>query len=228
MSKPTFIRWFLPCMSALCMALTGGCSGLLPKGAAPPLVYALDGERNAPTAPPPVATSGTVPTLIINPTRAAPGYDSQHIVYVRVAHQLEHFAHSDWVDTPARMLAPLIVSAVESAGGFRAIGPATSGIAGDLRLDTEVLRLQQEFGGGPSRVRFTLRATLSDNTTRQIISWREFDETTASASEDSYGGVVAANRAVQQVMEQLSRFCTLASEPWRASIRVDRKPDRQN
>jgi cholesterol transport system auxiliary component len=131
---------------------------------------------------------------------------------VRVAHQLEHFAHSDWADTPARMLAPLIASAVQKGGGFRAVVPATSGMAAELRLDTEVLRLQQEFGGGPSRVRFTLRATLSDNKARQVISWREFDETIVSASEDAYGGVVAANRAVQLVMEQLARFCTSASE----------------
>jgi cholesterol transport system auxiliary component len=188
------------------------------------LVYSLDAARSARTANPPVPAEGTAPTLIVNPTRAAPGYDSQHIVYVRVAHQLEHFARSDWVDTPARMLAPLIVSAVESTGAFRAIGPATSGIAGDLRLDTEVLRLQQEFGGGPSRVRFTLRATLSDNTTRQVISWHEFDETAASASEDPYGGVVAANHVVQVVMEQLSRHCGQAAERWRAANPGAAKP----
>ena len=218
MSKPCFTRWLLHLPSfaaALVMALAGGCSSLLPKRVAPPLVYSLDSARDTQPATPSPPVSATAPTLLINPTRAASGHDTPHIVYVRVAHQLEHFAHSDWVDTPARMLAPLIVSAVESAGGFRAIGPATSGIAGDLRLDTEVLRLQQEFGGGPSRVRFTLRATLSDNKTRQVISWREFDETIVSASEDAYGGVVAANRAVQLVMEQLARFCTLASGTWR-------------
>jgi cholesterol transport system auxiliary component len=213
---------------ALNLALASGCSGLLPKAVAPPSVYALDGARHARPAAPPAAASGVAPTLIINPTRAAPGFDSQHIVYVRVAHQLEHFARSEWVDTPARMLAPLIVAAVETTGGFRAVGPATSGIAGDLRLDTEVLRLQQEFGDGPSRVRFTLRATLSDNATRQVISWREFDETVRSASEDSYGGVVAAGRAVELVTEQLARFCMLAAEPWRVSNRIGPKPAEQN
>jgi len=227
MSKPNAMRWFLPfarLAAALGLVLASGCSSLLPKAAAPALVYALDSARSEPSATPPVPTEETAPTLLVNPTRAAPGYDSQHIVYVRVAHQLEHFAHSDWVDTPARMLAPLIVSAVGKTGGFRAISSATSGIAGDLRLDTEVIRLQQEFGGGPSRVRFTLRATLSDNATRQVISWREFDETAASASEDPYGGVIAANRAVQAVMEQLSRHCAQAAERWRASTPAAANP----
>jgi cholesterol transport system auxiliary component len=225
MSQPNVTRRFLTCTVALGVSLASGCSGLLPKGTPPPLVYALDGARHV---GPSISPAGTAPSLIINPTRAAPGYDSQHIVYVRVPHQLEHFARSDWVDTPARMLAPLIVSAVESAGGFGAVGPATSGIAGDLRLDTEVLRLQHEFGGGPSRVRFTLRATMSDNATRRVISWREFDEAVSSESEDPYGGVIAANRAVQLVMAQLAQFCTLASEPWRESNRVDPEPAEHN
>jgi cholesterol transport system auxiliary component len=57
-----------------------------------------------------------------------------------------------------------------------------------------------------------VRATLVDNATRQVISSRVFEETVASATEDAYGGVVAANRAVQQVMEALSRQCALAAE----------------
>ncbi|MDP4076381.1 ABC-type transport auxiliary lipoprotein family protein [Acidovorax sp. A1169] len=188
------------------------------------MVYALDSARSDQRATTPIAAPERAPTLIINPTHSAPGFDTQHIVYVRVTHQLEHFARSDWIDTPARMLAPLIVSAINSAGSFRAVVPATSGIAGDLRLDTEVVRLQQEFGVLPSRVRFTLRATLVDNATRQIISWREFDETIDSQSEDPYGGVIAANRAVKLVLEQLARYCTLASATFRTTSRIDSTP----
>ena len=206
------------------MVLVSGCNGLLPKAAAPSVVYSLDDAQSSRPATLLVAEEGA-PTLIVNPTRAAPGYDSQHMIYVRVAHQLEHFARSDWIDTPARMLGPIIVLAVERTGSFRAVLPSTSGIAGHLRLDTEVIRLQQEFGGGqPSRVRFTLRATLSNNSTRQVISWREFDEITVSTSEDPYGGVVAANRVVQVVMEQLARHCREAVDLWRASNLAASKP----
>src|SRR5450830_1313828 len=80
------------------------------------------------------------PTLIVHPTRAAPGFDSQHIIYVRVPHQLEHFAHADWVDTPAHMLTPLIIATVQHTGSFRAVETTDSDMDGELRLDTEVLR----------------------------------------------------------------------------------------
>jgi cholesterol transport system auxiliary component len=228
MKHLTAMRALLLCAAASCTVLAGGCGSLLPKQAAPALTYTLDGEPRTRAAVARLAISsapGAVPTLIVSAPRAAPGYDGPQMVYVRVAYQLEHFARSEWADTPARMLAPLIVAALENTGGLRAVGPASGGVEGDLRLDTEVLQLQQEFGGGPSWVRFSLRATLFNNVTRQVISSQVFDETVASASEDAYGGVVAANRAVQRVMEQLSRHCTLAAESWRVSNGQFPKPD---
>jgi cholesterol transport system auxiliary component len=203
--------------AVLGMLLAGGCGSLLPKPAAPPVVYTLDAARTPTPATPvsrqplPAASSASAQTLVVNAPRAAPGFDSRQIVYVRSAHRLEHFAHSEWVDTPARMLAPLIVDAVENAGGFRAVGPPASGIAGSLRLDTEILRLQQEFGNGPSRVRFSLRAYLLDDAAHRVVSSREFDESVISESEDPQGGVIAANRVVQLVMTQLADYCRQAA-----------------
>ncbi len=217
MNHPTLLgtrRTFIGIAATLGMTLAGGCAALFPKEAVPPAIYVLDGGPNTLDANA-SAAAVTAPALVVNPTRAAPGFDSQHIVYVRAAHQLEDFAHNEWADTPARMLTPLIVSAIERTGRFRAAGASTSGIAADLRLDTEVLRLQQDFSETPSRVRLTLRATLSDNATRQVISWQTFDETVPAASDDPYGGVVAANLAAQQVLAKLARYCAAvaASHP---------------
>lgn len=198
------------------LALASGCSGLLPKPAPAPLTYMLDGPRTAGAAAAQADTNGA-PALLVNPTRAAPGYETPHIMYTRSAHQLEHYAHSDWIDSPAHMLSPLVVAAAESAGSFRLVGPVITGASADMRLDTEVLRLQQEFGAGASRVRFTLRAYLLDNATRRVIAWREFDATADSATQDALGGVVAANAAVQDVLVQLARFCAQASASWRAT-----------
>jgi cholesterol transport system auxiliary component len=199
-------------IAGLVLALNAGCGALLPKGAPPPSLYSLDSLPAGGAAAGASPGSMAAPTLIVNPPGAASGFDSPHIVYARGPHTHEYFSRSEWVDTPARMLAPLIVAAVEDAGGFRAVGSTASGLTRDMRLDTEVLRLQQEFGDGPSRVHFTLRATLLDGTTRQVISWHEFDQTVASESEDPYGGVLAANRVVQIVMQQLARYCTAATE----------------
>ncbi len=143
-------------------------------------------------------------TLIVNPPRAASGFDSSRIIYVREAHKLEYFANSEWIDPPARMLGPLLVSAIERRRTFGAVVLSAGAAAGDLRLDTEIVRLQQEFLASPSRVRFTL----VEDKTRRVLAWREFDASVPAASETPYGGVVAANLAVQGVLAELALFLT--------------------
>jgi cholesterol transport system auxiliary component len=64
--------------------------------------------------------------------------------------------------------------------------------------------LQHDFQTQPSRVRFSLRVTLVHDKTRQVLSFQEFEAIELSSSEDAYGGVLAANRAVQQVVQQVA------------------------
>ena len=198
--------------AALSLTLVCGCEAIRPLASPHPNFYSLAGARNAaaPAQPGPHAAV-TAPTLIVSPPHAAAGFDSQRIMYLRQAEQLEYFAHNEWIDTPARMLAPLIVAAVESSGAYRAVVQTPSPAAGEMRLDTEILRLQHEFLGVPSRVRFTLRAYLVESATRRVIASREFEAAVPAASEDPHGGVVAAIRAVQTVLGELSTFCAEAA-----------------
>jgi len=201
--------------AGLLVALLSACGALAPTQSAPPAFYSLDGAAIDASPPLRTAARSSAPTLIVTPPRAAPGFDSQHIVYRRVAHQLEYYAHSEWIAPPARMIAPLIVAALETGGGFGAVVATPGAAAGDLRLDTEIVRLQHEIqdtGGSPSRVRLTLRAYLLDNTTRSVIAWHEFDESVSVTSENPYGAVVAANQAVRTVLEKLAVSCAKAAD----------------
>ena len=208
MKKITFSRLWRPLAAGIVILELAACSTLRAGAPSPPAIYALEAARGsaAPTTVP-AAASAKAPTLIVNRPHASAGFDSPRIIYVREAHKLEYFAHSEWVDPPARMLAPLLVSALQNTGAFRAVLLAPSSAAADLRLDTEIIRLQHEFLAQPSRVRFTLRAYLVEDQTRRVLAWREFDLSVPSASEDPYGGVVAANQAVHTALESLAAFC---------------------
>lgn len=194
------------------LALLGACGSLLPKPPVPPAFYLIDAAPAAvPVAAgthlPPTPLPTSLPyTLIIAAPLSAAGYDSARILYLRQPHQLLPFAHSEWVDTPARMLAPLLVKAVDGAATWRAVVAVPSAASGDLRLETTLLRLQQDFTSAPSQVRFTLRATLLDAGSRRVLAWREFDARVAAPSDDAAGGVAAANRAVRQVLDELGAF----------------------
>jgi cholesterol transport system auxiliary component len=203
--------------AAILLSLSGGCGLIGPVKTEQPTFYSLD--TAAATARPRLALPAAAPTLIVNPPHAAAGFDSKRIIYVRQDHKLEYFANNQWADTPARMLAPLIVTALEGTGTFGAVVVTPSAATGDLRLDSEIVRLQQDFSGQPSGVRFTLRAYVMDNSTRRVLAWREFDETVPAASEDPYGGVVAANRVVEVVLARLAAFCAEAAARWQPPAR---------
>ncbi len=203
--------WAARSVSVLYMLALGACSVLQPSATEPPAFYSLNTASNTARLRAPDSATRTLPTLIITPPHAASGFDSQRIIYVRNAHQLEYFAHSEWVDTPARMLGPLLASAMEGTGVFGAVVVTPAGAAGDLRLETEIVRLQHSFQGSPSRVQFTLRAFLLDDKTRRVLAWREFRGEAASASDAPQGGVDAANTVVQTVLNELAQF--VAAQP---------------
>ena len=194
------------CLCLATMAL-GACSVLQPKATTPPSFYAL--EYTGPVTKASMehsALSGNTPTLVISPVRAASGFDSQRIIYLREPHKLEYFAHNEWIDTPARMLGPLMVTTLEQTDAFKAVVMTPGSASGELRLDTEIVRLQQNFQSRPSTIQFALRVYLVEEKTRKVVSWRLFEAQVPTTSEDPRSGVVAANRAVKTVLEELSQF----------------------
>lgn len=191
------------------IGLLAGCGSLLPKAPIQPTLYVIDGTTRTPAdaVASSAASVASAITITVTTPLAAAGFGSTHIVYQRQAHELERYALNQWVDTPAQMLAPLIVRALEKRGTFRAVVRGSTAAVSELRLDTELVRLQQEFMTTPSRVRVTLRAVVVDTGTRRVIASREFDNEVAAKSDDPAGGVAAANEAVQRLLIELADFC---------------------
>ncbi len=195
----------------MAIALTG-CSALQPANVPPMDVYRL--EAIAPGSSP--APANTTASIMVGNIRAAAGFDTSRMLYMRQPYQVEEFQQSQWQKPPAAMLMPLVVSALESSGVFKVVVQAPSTVLTTYRLDLEILSLQQDFSRTPSRVHFKLRAHLSERQNQQIIAWREFSISIPTAREDAYGGVLASNQAVAQVLQQLRVFCveqlTLAAQ----------------
>jgi cholesterol transport system auxiliary component len=154
--------------------------------------------------------------LMVGAPRAAPGLDTAAMTYVRTAHVLDHYATHRWVDPPARMLAPLLTRTLEDTGAFRAVVAAGSGLAADLRLDTEIVRLHQSFLQRPSRVDVTLRVQLVDLAGRRVLATRYVEVTQQADTEDAPGGVAAANAAVARALAQVAAFGVEASAEQRS------------
>jgi cholesterol transport system auxiliary component len=186
---------------AVCVGLAAGCAGLPSPEAEAPATYLLDARP----AVPPAATRRDL-VLAVGVPRARAGYDSAQIAFVRRPYELEYFAKSRWTDPPARLLAPLMVLALDASGGFRSVVPVPAGVAPDLRLDTELIRLQQDFGASPSRVEIALRVQLIDVRANRVLAEALLEATETAPSEDAYGGVIAANRALERLLPRVVDF----------------------
>jgi cholesterol transport system auxiliary component len=186
--------------------LLGGCS-LQPVNPVNMTTYALDVDVQF------EAAAGTgVKTLLVNTPSAQPGFNSPRMVYLKRPQEIEYFSRNQWVDSPARMLTPLLIQALERSGKYRAVVQARSAAMADIRLDTEIIRLQHEFLAQPSQIRLTVRAQLIDLNGKRVLATREFDVTEVAPGDDPYGGVIATNRAVKVMLLQLVDFCALESK----------------
>ena len=182
--------------------LLAGCTGLQAPQAESPRLYVLDARPALKTAQ---AKRDLV--LAVGMPHARPGFDTPRMAYLRQPHELDYFATNRWADTPSRMLGPLLAQSLEQTGSFRAIVQTPGVVPADIRLDTELIRLQQDFQTQPSRIQFTLRAQLIDVAGKRIIAVKQFDATENAVSDDAYGGVIAANRLLQRVLGELADFC---------------------
>ncbi len=189
---------------ALIATLTG-CTGLQPPKVESPHLYLLEAK--------PVTNQKNIRSdlvLLVNTPVARPGFDTPKMAYLRQTHELEYFVTHRWADTPARLLKPLLAQTLEPF--FRTVVTSPGVIPADIKLETELIRLRQNFDTKPSQIRLTLRVSLIDIKSKKMIATQLFEEVENAASEDAYGGVIASNRALQRVLDQLPQFCLTPPE----------------
>ena len=193
--------------------LATACS---PLGPAPsssvPKVYLLQSEL-AVGGEPAVKLNPACPTLLLSPPRATPGYAGADMAYIEELHRIDYFANHRWADSPARMLEPNLMRALEASGLFQAVVRAPTPARFDLRLDTEVLRLVHVFEPTESRVEVAVRVCLLDTRQQRVLVSDVLEVTEPATERSPYGGVIAANRAIDRLLEELQRVLRPSVEP---------------
>lgn len=146
------------------------------------------------------------PTLQVSLPLAEPGFETPRMVYVKRPYEVEHYALNQWADQPARMFASLMMQSLGRTGSWRAVVPVPGSIRGDFRLDSYGFALQQEFMQDPSLVRVTVRAQLVETKESRVVGTRAFEAVEQAQSNDAYGGVVAANRAIAVLLGEIASW----------------------
>ena len=190
----------LICLIAIPFVLTA-CSLFQPVKVEPMSTYILKNVTQSS-----VSEKRTNQTLLVAAPTSAPGYDNANMAYVDKTYQLKYFTKNRWVDYPARMLKPLIVQALENTHHFQAVVMLPYPGETDLRLDTTLLSLYQDFTKQPTQERLVVRVQLINLKTREAIATREFDLHCNAPQATPYGGVVAANHLTGQLLHQIAAF----------------------
>lgn len=142
--------------------------------------------------------------LVVNVPVAQPGFETQRMAYTQRPYEVSYYATHQWADSPARMVTPLLIQALEQTGHWRAIIPMPTSVRGDHRVEIDQLELVQNFRQKPSQVRLALRVQVIKLPEFLVLGTRLFDAAEAAATDDAYGGAVAANRAVERLMKEIA------------------------
>lgn len=185
----------------LLVMLLSSCSVLKPIKTHPMAVYTLNRVSHMKMHKQPTRL-----TLLVSEPTASAGYESDRMMYRKKRYRLSAFAYHRWTAAPADMLLPLLAQSLRNTNYFRAVVTAPfSGITA-LRLDTHLLKFEQEFLQSVSQVRMVLQATLVNTTTNKVIASKRFSATVTAQHPTPEAGVIAANSAVSNILQQVAQF----------------------
>jgi cholesterol transport system auxiliary component len=206
--RPRWRRFAIGATAAVVAMLLTGCSSLFAPAPPAPHFYTLDSSTAIADVSPATPTSlpgAMEPVMIVAAPRAAAGFDTDRIVYLLEAHRLQPYADSQWVDTPSKMLEPLISEALSRTAVFAAVLEAPSSVNAQWELQSDIVRLEHDVGA--ARFRFSLHVTLIEKNTRTVVLAHDFDAIAPITGTGPAAAVAAANVAVAEVLHQLAGAC---------------------
>jgi cholesterol transport system auxiliary component len=137
---------------------------------------------------------------------ARPIYDTTRMAYSVRPYQIAYFSKAEWAEKPSRMMQPLLVQTLRKTRYFtEVLSPPYAGRYTHA-LQSEIVELRQDFTSNPATLSFVMRFRLSAETLDQLLATREISVREPMRDRTSYAGVVAANDAAANVLQELARF----------------------
>jgi cholesterol transport system auxiliary component len=196
------MKWAEAAVCVWCACLLAGCTLLSPAR--------IESEKHVLTQLPqtPRATaraearSGVL--LVLDPTSEA-AFDTTQMAYSVRPYRIAYFARNEWLDTPPRMLGPLLVRALRDSGAFaNVVVPPYAGRF-DLALKTRIVELDQDFDAEPATLRLRLHLESSDAAGR-VVAMRDIEVDRPMRERTPEAGAIAANDAVADALRQAVAF----------------------
>ncbi len=174
-------------------------------------VFILQAEQISPL--PDDLASRPCLSLRISQPESAPGLNTARMAYRTDSNRTDYFAYHEWVASPARMMALLMEARLDESGMFGSIVSGSSDIRTDLRLDSHVLSLHQDFTEETSTVSLSVKVNLIDVSNRTLANSKTFSYRVPADERNAESGVVAADQAAERFLDDLTRFISATIDP---------------
>jgi len=192
--------WAKVVLASSLAALVAGCVSLGERGVQRYYVLEASGAQAAP------ARTSRVSTLLVTPTTASSFYETQDMVYSRTPGTRTYYQFHAWAERPSRTVGELLVAHLERSGSFKAIARATSGIQGELVLNTHLSEFYHDASADPGSVRVSLTAELIDPVRRVLVARRTFTRSAPAVTYDAPGAVPAFNKTIGAILDEVSAW----------------------
>ncbi len=146
-------------------------------------------------------------TLLVQAPETQQTYNTTLMAYTIKPHQVAYFSKNQWAEKPSQMFQPLLVRTLQKTHFFHAIVTPLMPGHSDYVLSTQILELLQDFTQYPAMLRLTVNVQLTRSSTNQVIASQLFTEQQPMVYRAPYSGVIAANRATENILGKITLFC---------------------
>lgn len=153
----------------------------------------------------------TAGTLLVSYPSAAHAYNTSRMAFTLKPYQIEYFGKNHWAATPSQMLYFLLIQTLQDTHHFHAVVTARYPASMDYVLTTTILEFQHNFICRPARFQIKLRAQLIDAKTNKVFATKQFYRNEPFFQNNPYAGVIAANRATENILRDVACFCINAT-----------------
>ncbi|MEM8770599.1 MAG: ABC-type transport auxiliary lipoprotein family protein [Pseudomonadota bacterium] len=178
----TRLNMIAVCLSAV---LLSGCVGKVFETTPPKPRYLFSAAAMETLEGDPVGWS-----LVVETPKAARAYDTTKIAVSRTSGRIEYFANGEWAGRAPRVVQTALVESFEDSGRILSVGDANALPLSDLKLQTDLRRIDLDVSNGGAVARLDIYARLT-NGRGKIFAARRF-QATAPADASSGDDVAAA------------------------------------
>jgi cholesterol transport system auxiliary component len=148
----------------------------------------------------------TSATILVLPPATKPVYNTTSMIYSEHPYQINAFVLNQWARTPSEMLQSLMVETLTQSHYFKAV--VTPPYVGHYTyaLNTRIFELQQDYTGPSPLLRLSVQAQLIKSSTQNVIATKVITINESILEKTPYSGVVAANKAVSEMLYELTAF----------------------